>query len=120
MPGGVFCGELEDSGGFSVVVESVYFVSRFALPNVTPPRPPNPLPCGASRSTSIGVDFRTRKIKLAEKVIKLQIWDTAGQERFQSLSGSYYRSAHGVVLAYDPTRRVGPHIAHRSSLPQPP
>lgn len=60
----------------------------------------------STMSTSIGVDFRTRKIKLAEKVVKLQIWDTAGQERFQSLSGSYYRSAHGVVLAYDPTRRT--------------
>lgn len=56
-------------------------------------------------STSIGVDFRTRKIKLAGKIVRLQVWDTAGQERFQSLSGSYYRSAHGVVLVYDPTRR---------------
>ena len=44
MPVGVFCGELEESEGFSVVVESVYFVSRFALPNVTPPRPAQPPP----------------------------------------------------------------------------
>ncbi|OPL20924.1 ras-related rab-43-like protein, partial [Mytilus galloprovincialis] len=35
----------------------------------------------------------------------LQIWDTAGQERFRTITQSYYRSANGVILAYDITRR---------------
>ncbi len=29
--------------------------------------------------------------------------DTAGQERFRTITSSYYRGAHGVVLIYDPT-----------------
>ena len=33
--------------------------------------------------------------------VKLQIWDTAGQERFRSITQSYYRSAHSLILVYD-------------------
>ncbi|CAG2108311.1 unnamed protein product, partial [Medioppia subpectinata] len=33
--------------------------------------------------------------------VKLQIWDTAGQERFRSITQSYYRSAHCLMLVYD-------------------
>lgn len=32
-------------------------------------------------------------------------WDTAGQERFHTLTESYYRNSHGVVLVYDVTDR---------------
>ena len=35
--------------------------------------------------------------------IQLQIWDTAGQERFRTVTQSYYRGAHGVIIAYDIT-----------------
>ncbi|XP_026719637.1 ras-related protein Rab-19 [Athene cunicularia] len=35
----------------------------------------------------------------------IQVWDTAGQERFRTITQSYYRSAHGAILAYDLTRR---------------
>lgn len=36
---------------------------------------------------------------------KLAIWDTAGQERFRTLTNSYYRNAHSVILVYDITAR---------------
>uniref|UniRef100_A0A8D0CD20 RAB19, member RAS onco family n=1 Tax=Salvator merianae TaxID=96440 RepID=A0A8D0CD20_SALMN len=36
---------------------------------------------------------------------QIQVWDTAGQERFRTITQSYYRSAHGAILAYDMTRR---------------
>ncbi len=37
-------------------------------------------------------------------LLQLQIWDTAGQERFRTITQSYYRAAHGVIIAYDITK----------------
>mmetsp|Transcript_6990 Transcript_6990/g.13024 ORF Transcript_6990/g.13024 Transcript_6990/m.13024 type:complete len:203 (-) Transcript_6990:170-778(-) len=54
---------------------------------------------------TVGVDFRYRKFDVDGKRVKLQIWDTAGQERFRTMTASYYRGAHGVVLVYDITNK---------------
>ncbi|KAF2355690.1 Small GTP-binding protein domain [Trinorchestia longiramus] len=54
---------------------------------------------------TIGVDFSMKTVIVDGKKIKLQIWDTAGQERFRTITQSYYRSANGVVMVYDITKR---------------
>jgi len=56
--------------------------------------------------STIGVDFKIRTIELDQKTIKLHIWDTAGQERFRTISSTYYRGAHGIIVVYDVTNRV--------------
>lgn len=33
--------------------------------------------------------------------VKLQIWDTAGQERFKTITNSFYRGAHSVIIVFD-------------------
>lgn len=56
-------------------------------------------------SPTIGVDFKIKMLTVGGKKLKLTIWDTAGQERFGTLTSSYYRGAHGIILVYDVTRR---------------
>ncbi|XP_046879134.1 ras-related protein Rab-19-like [Hypomesus transpacificus] len=59
----------------------------------------------AKQQNTIGVDFTVRTLDIEGKRVKLQVWDTAGQERFRTITQSYYRSAHGAMIAYDITRR---------------
>ena len=65
----------------------------------------------------MGVDFKFKTVDIADKTVKLQLWDTAGklpnfiefwilitiqgQERFRSITSSFYRGAHGIMLVYD-------------------
>ena len=54
---------------------------------------------------TIGVDFKIRNVEVNDKVVKLHIWDTAGQERFKTITATYYKGAHGIILVYDITDR---------------
>jgi Ras-related protein Rab-35 len=53
--------------------------------------------------TTIGVDFKIRSLEVDGEKVKLQIWDTAGQERFRTITSTYYRGTHGVIVVYDVT-----------------
>lgn len=55
--------------------------------------------------STIGVDFKVKHLEVEGKRVKCSVWDTAGQERFRTLTSSYYRGAHGVILVYDVTRQ---------------
>lgn len=54
-----------------------------------------------SHIATIGLDYRVKPVELNKRKIKLQIWDTAGQDRFRSITQSYYKGSHGILLIYD-------------------
>ena len=53
--------------------------------------------------SSIGVDFKTKQIDINDRLVKMQIWDTAGHEKFRTITTSYYKSAHAIIVLYDIT-----------------
>lgn len=53
--------------------------------------------------STIGVDFKIKTVTYNGKLIKYQIWDTAGQERFRTITYSYYRGSHFIILCFDLT-----------------
>jgi Ras-related protein Rab-1A len=55
---------------------------------------------------TIGVDFKICSRMIDDKLVKMQIWDTAGQERFRTITISYYRGSHGILVVYDVTDRT--------------
>ena len=54
---------------------------------------------------TVGVDFKLKEIELKGKTVRLQIWDTAGQDKFRTITTSYYKGAHGIMIVYDITDR---------------
>ena len=42
-------------------------------------------------TSTIGASFVTCRVRVKDKLVKMQVWDTAGQERFKSMAPLYYR-----------------------------
>ncbi|KAK0739186.1 P-loop containing nucleoside triphosphate hydrolase protein [Apiosordaria backusii] len=57
-------------------------------------------------AATIGIDFKIKVLNVRGKPYRLTLFDTAGQERFRTLSTSFYRGAHGVLLVYDISTRA--------------
>ena len=55
--------------------------------------------------STIGVDFKIKRVKKGGESIKVSIYDTAGQERFQNIIKHYYRGANGILLTFDISNR---------------
>ena len=56
-------------------------------------------------NVTIGFDFELKKIKIENKILKLNIWDTAGTELFQSLMSSYIRNSRVGIVVFDITNK---------------
>ena len=55
--------------------------------------------------STIGIDFKTKYIKVRDASVKVVIWDTAGQEKFRNIAKQYYQGANGVLLVFDISNR---------------
>lgn len=55
--------------------------------------------------TTLGVDLKMKCITVNNKKIKMMIWDTAGQERFRTITTSYFRGSHAVLITFDVTNK---------------
>ncbi len=51
--------------------------------------------------STVGVNFKSKKVSLNGELIQVQVWDTAGQEQFHKITTSYYKGAQGIMLVYD-------------------
>ncbi len=50
---------------------------------------------------TIGIDSKTKFIKVRDASVKVLVWDTAGQEKFRNIAKQYYQGADGVLLVFD-------------------
>lgn len=60
--------------------------------------------------STIGVDFKIKRVEINGCQVTLNIWDTAGQERFRNITKSFYKGAHGIILTYSITEPTS--LAH--------
>ena len=57
----------------------------------------------ATHLETLGLDFKIKIINFQNKNVKLHITDMAGEERFRSVTKTYYKGSHGIILMYDVT-----------------
>ena len=50
---------------------------------------------------TLGAEMKKQSFFYQGIKVKEQIWDTAGQEKFFSVSGVYFKGAHGALVVYD-------------------
>merc|ERR1712137_598269 len=52
---------------------------------------------------TLGIDYKIKKLKIDDVILKLQIWDTAGQERYRAITHNFYKGSSAMVLVFDLT-----------------
>lgn len=55
--------------------------------------------------STVGIEKKTKMLKIFNELYFLQIWDTAGQEKYRSIPAKYYTNADGILLLYDINNR---------------
>lgn len=59
----------------------------------------------ASIGSTIGVDFKSYTMNVNDRHFRVTMWDTAGQERYNTITETYFRGMHVVMLVYDVTNK---------------
>jgi len=54
--------------------------------------------------STVGIDFKVKKVKRDKRKVKLQVWDTAGQERYRTITAAFYRGTSAFIVVYDVTQ----------------
>lgn len=54
--------------------------------------------------STVGIDFKVKKVKRDKRKVKLQIWDTAGQERYRTITAAFYRGTSAFLVVFDVTQ----------------
>lgn len=55
--------------------------------------------------TTMGLEFKEKKVEIESDLITVKLWDTVGQERFKSLTRNFYKNVFGIALMYDVTNK---------------
>lgn len=56
--------------------------------------------------STLGVDLKTKRVHVDDKLVQVQVWDTAGQTAFHRITTSYYRGSNAILLVYDISERA--------------
>lgn len=51
--------------------------------------------------STLGVDLKSKRLHVDDKVVQVQVWDTAGQQAFHKITASYYKGSNAILLVYD-------------------
>ena len=54
--------------------------------------------------STVGVTFESKKYKVGNRLVELQIWDFGGQIRFRDISDLLIKGSDAVLLVYDVSR----------------
>ena len=52
-------------------------------------------------SSTVGLEFENKKVKINDKIIQLNIMDTAGQEKYRAIAKNAVKSANGIIFVFD-------------------
>ena len=56
--------------------------------------------------STVGLDFKMKKMEINKKNYQIVLFDTAGQERYKSIALNVLKETHGILLMYDITNKT--------------
>ena len=56
--------------------------------------------------STVGLDFKMKKMEINKKNYQIVLFDTAGQERYKSIALNVLKDTHGILLMYDITNKT--------------